>query len=132
MKQHEFMGAGWTLGLVAATLLMWLLLAVGNIYWSDLNQDEGWYVYAADQIVDGHMPYRDFAFTQGPVLPYIYGFIRPALVDVGMEGMRWFTLLLFLPTLMVSSRYCALWFTRPVAHACWIVLLHVVGHQRIP
>lgn len=132
MKQHEFMGAGWTLGLIAATLLMWLLLGIGNIYWSDLNQDEGWYVYAADKIVDGHMPYRDFAFTQGPVMPYIYGLIRPALVDTGMVGMRWFTLLLFLPTLCLAAATAhhsspGLW--RMPAGLCCLMLLAINAYH---
>jgi hypothetical protein len=37
-----------------------------------VNQDEGWYLYAARLVGEGKVPYRDFFFTQGPILPYIY------------------------------------------------------------
>lgn len=103
MNRQQIMGNGWVFGLVAATMIMWLLLGIGNVYWSDLNQDEGWYVHAADRIVDGQVPYRDFAFTQGPVMPYVYSLFRPVLADIGLVGMRWFTLLLFLPTLWLAT-----------------------------
>ena len=103
MKRQDFMGTGWVLGLIAASMLMWLLLGFGNVYWSDLNQDEGWYLHAADRIVDGQIPYRDFAFTQGPVMPYIYSLFRPGLADTGLVGMRWLTLFLFLPTIWLAA-----------------------------
>ncbi|NLB56843.1 MAG: hypothetical protein GX811_13975, partial [Lentisphaerae bacterium] len=54
-----------------AVILTVVLLAL-NIYLGDLNQDEGWYLYAADKVVAGEMPYKDFAYTQGPVMPYVY------------------------------------------------------------
>ncbi len=42
------------------------------VWWGALNQDEGWYLYAARLVGDGLLPYRDFFFTQGPVLPFVY------------------------------------------------------------
>lgn len=42
------------------------------VWWGALNQDEGWYLYAARLVGDGSLPYRDFFFTQGPVLPFLY------------------------------------------------------------
>ena len=42
------------------------------VWWGGVNQDEGWYLYAARLVGEGKVPYRDFFFTQGPVLPYIY------------------------------------------------------------
>lgn len=38
-----------------------------------MNVDEGWYLYAAKQVYHGQRPYLDFAYTQTPLLPYIYG-----------------------------------------------------------
>jgi hypothetical protein len=38
-----------------------------------LNADEGFYCLAAKQAVEGHLPYRDFAYSQMPVLPYVNG-----------------------------------------------------------
>jgi 4-amino-4-deoxy-L-arabinose transferase-like glycosyltransferase len=38
-----------------------------------LNEDEGWYLEAARRVYAGQLPYRDFAFTQTPLAPYVYG-----------------------------------------------------------
>ena len=35
--------------------------------------DEGWYVYAGRSVYEGRLPYRDFCYTQAPLLPYLYG-----------------------------------------------------------
>lgn len=43
------------------------------VYRSPINADEGWYLHAASLVMDGELPYRDFAFTQTPLLPYVYG-----------------------------------------------------------
>ena len=56
------------LALVVATLALW---------WGGLNQDEGWYLYAAQMVRDGRLPYRDFFFTQGPALPIVYSALTP-------------------------------------------------------
>jgi hypothetical protein len=37
------------------------------------NQDEGWYLYAARLVKGGQRPYRDFAYVQPPLMPYVYG-----------------------------------------------------------
>jgi len=42
------------------------------VWWGALNQDEGWYLYAARLVAEGKLPYRDFFFTQGPALPFVY------------------------------------------------------------
>jgi len=41
------------------------------VWWGSLNQDEGWYLYAAQMVRDGKFPYHDFFFTQGPALPFV-------------------------------------------------------------
>ena len=46
------------------------------------NADEGWYLYAGRLVFQGAMPYRDFAYTQMPLLPYIYGV--PQLIQPGI------------------------------------------------
>lgn len=38
-----------------------------------VNLDEGWYLWAGKLVLQGQLPYRDFAYTQTPLLPYIYG-----------------------------------------------------------
>jgi hypothetical protein len=43
------------------------------------NADEGWYLHACRRVFDGDLLYRDFAFTQAPLLPYVYGAVQEAL-----------------------------------------------------
>jgi hypothetical protein len=52
-----------------------LCLAVAALYVvaGRLNADEGWYLYASRLVYEGNVPYRDFAYTQTPLLPYVYG-----------------------------------------------------------
>ncbi len=47
------------------------------IWFGGLNQDEGWYLYAAQLVSEGKLPYRDFFFTQGPALPFVYSVLSP-------------------------------------------------------
>lgn len=42
-----------------------------------VNLDEGWYLWASKLVYDGELLYRDFAYTQTPLLPFVYGlFLR--------------------------------------------------------
>ena len=72
-----------------------MLLAINAIY-GNLNQDEGWYLYAAKLVSEGQSVYGDFAFTQGPVLPWVYslGFWEGySLIDLlGVSGGRLITM----------------------------------------
>ncbi len=84
----------WKLGLGLGALVLYVALAGCNLFWGDLNQDEGWYLYAAGLVRDGQVPYRDFAFTQGPVLPYVYAEVYSWVDRWGVMGGRLFTALL--------------------------------------
>ncbi|MEI6809358.1 MAG: hypothetical protein WCN95_11610 [bacterium] len=81
-----------------------LALAGANLYFGDLNQDEGWYLYAAQLVHEGKVPYRDFAFTQGPVMAYAYALAHPAVEALGMAGGRLVTAVLGLAAVL-----CAAW-----------------------
>jgi 4-amino-4-deoxy-L-arabinose transferase-like glycosyltransferase len=59
---------GVTLGVLVAGRLATVFAVSGNV-----NQDEGWYLYAANLLYHGQLPYRDFAFFQAPLLPALYG-----------------------------------------------------------
>ena len=59
-----------------------------SIWFGNVNQDEGWYLYAARLVAAGKMPYRDFFFTQGPLLPYCYGWLKPLWSTHGLLGGR--------------------------------------------
>ena len=78
-------------------LLAWAAaaaLAAVNVWFGPLNQDEGWYLLAARNLSRGMMPYRDFLYTQGPVLPWVYGVFADVWSPGGVLGGRIFTAVL--------------------------------------
>lgn len=57
-------------------ILLTTLYVLEGLYfvaYGNLNQDEGWYLYASKLVYKGQVPYVDFAYFQTPLLPYIYG-----------------------------------------------------------
>ena len=66
-------------------------LGAANLTFGNLNQDEGWYLYAARLISSGKIPYRDFAFTQGPVMPFVYALASPVITWGGLAAGRLLT-----------------------------------------
>lgn len=62
----------WLLATAAA-----LCLSVAAVWWGGLNQDEGWYLYAAQMVHAGKLPYHDFFYTQGPAMPFVYSALSP-------------------------------------------------------
>jgi hypothetical protein len=85
-------GIQWALW--AAALALTVLIGAFNLALGDLNQDEGWYLDAARMVAGGQLPYRDFAFTQGPVMPLTYAALLPAWSPFGLAGARVLTCLL--------------------------------------
>ena len=59
-------------GALALALFVAAGVAAFVVWWGAVNQDEGWYLYASRLVGEGKLPYRDFFFTQGPVLPFLY------------------------------------------------------------
>ena len=98
-----------------AGLRIWWLLAfavtaacaVLSLWWGGLNQDEGWYLYAAQLVREGKLPYRDFFFTQGPTLPFVYSVLSPVWGSAsplhGLLGGRIVTFLLGLMATLLAS-----------------------------
>lgn len=56
-----------------ALLLAFALLASALAVSVEISSDEGFYAQAARQVSRGQVPYRDFGYTQGPVVPYVNG-----------------------------------------------------------
>jgi uncharacterized membrane protein YeaQ/YmgE (transglycosylase-associated protein family) len=81
-------------GLAAGALLLALALHALNLWLGNLNQDEGWYLYAALEQAAGRLPYRDFFFSQGPLMPRVYGLLAPLWAPRGVAGGRALTALL--------------------------------------
>jgi hypothetical protein len=82
-------GHQWCVWGAAALAAGAALVLYGSAVWfGNLNQDEGWYLYAARAVAEGHLPYRDFFFTQGPVMPYVYGLFAGLWSPHGVLGGR--------------------------------------------
>jgi hypothetical protein len=64
-------------GIIAVAAVV-LAAALGLLFVvrGELNADEGWYLYASRLVFHGQLPYRDFSFTQMPLLPYVYGLVQ--------------------------------------------------------
>ena len=77
--------------LLLVVLAPYLALGVLNIYLGRLTADEGWYALAARNVWAGKLPYRDFLFTQTPLLPYVYG-AWLEILDGGVLAGRWLSL----------------------------------------
>ena len=65
-------GAPWLLAAAASLCLSFLAVWFGG-----LNQDEGWYLYAAQMVRAGRFPFHDFFYTQGPAMPFVYSALAP-------------------------------------------------------
>lgn len=78
-------------------------LAVLFVFLGRMNEDEGWYLYASRLVYEGRLPYRDFAFFQAPLLPYVYGL--PQLVFGGsLDVGRWTSFCLSIATVTLGAR----------------------------
>ena len=71
-----------------------VVLAAFAVWFGGLNQDEGWYLYAAQLVGEGKKLYKDFAFTQGPMMPEFYSSFKWVwAAGRGLLGARIFTVL---------------------------------------
>ena len=68
--------------------LVHLVSAAFHVYCGAMNADEGFYAIAARSVMEGDLPYRDFGYTQLPLLPYINGPFL-ALTGYGLFEQRW-------------------------------------------
>jgi len=112
---------------VAATLAMILLLAALNLFLGELNHDEGWYLYAAGLVARGELPYRDFAFTQPPLIPFVYALARPLVSALGVAGGRLFTVLLGVGSLVFCALLAARLAPRGWGRAAGVAALMLAG-----
>lgn len=71
--------------------LAYVVLALAAIWLGGLNQDEGWYLYAAQLVGEGKTLYRDFFYTQGPLMPILYAPLAWVWREGGLLGARLLT-----------------------------------------
>ncbi|MCC5843957.1 MAG: hypothetical protein JJU05_06875 [Verrucomicrobia bacterium] len=88
--------------ILAGALLFFLLASAARLV--PLNQDEGWYLLAAQRIHQGLTPYTDFTFTQAPALPYVYQLFLPLARTHGLYGARLGQALLLTLTALILLR----------------------------
>ena len=98
------MTRGWARAVFALAAAAALVLGAANLWLGELNQDEGWYLYASRMVSEGWAPYRDFAFTQAPVLPFVYALFQPVMEHAGVAGGRGVTLALGLVAAFAAAR----------------------------
>ena len=89
------------------SVLFVLVLAGANLWLGNLNQDEGWYLVAARSCHDGLLPYRDFFFTQAPLMPFLYGKLLSLWEPFGLLGARIFTAIIGLLAALFASAMAA-------------------------
>lgn len=97
------MSRGWTTVLWVVVVAATLAITGMNLVRGELNQDEGWYLYAARLVSEGRLPYVDFATTQGPVMPFVYALGQPLVDAFGLAGGRLFTAVLGFATAILAA-----------------------------
>lgn len=98
-------------GLIAVVALLHIVVAGFAIRHGALNPDEGFYAAAARAVWSGSVPYRDFGYTQPPLLPYVNG-LAMQVTGFGLFAQRsvnalWTALALGLAGLLIARRSSA-------------------------
>lgn len=86
-------------------LTPYAILGIFAIYHGRFTGDEGWYTLAAINVIEGKIPYRDFLFTQTPLLPYFYGLFM-VLFEPSLITGRWLSFLLGMGAIIVTMAAC--------------------------
>ena len=103
IKQEEtFWGIITIVGSVLFILNSSVFILLGRV-----NSDEGWYLYASKLVYMGRLPYKDFAFTQTPLLPYIYGIpqIFFQSLYLGRVTSAFFSIVAFILSWVIAKNY---------------------------
>ena len=85
--------------------IFFLLALVFYVYFGQVNEDEGMYLTAAKNVVNGLVVYRDFAYTQTPLYPYLLAIPMFIFGDDIYTG-RYFGALLAVFAALVWLRSC--------------------------
>ena len=87
----------------ALAIFAFAVLGAAAVWLGGLNQDEGWYLYAANLVAEGKVLYRDFFYTQGPEMPNFYTAFTWVWKSWGLLGARVFTLTLGFAGLLIAA-----------------------------
>lgn len=72
MIKNNRLNLDWRIATIGG-IALYLVFSFTYLFLGQPNADEGWYLYASKLAFEGNIPYRDFAYTQMPLLPYVYG-----------------------------------------------------------
>ena len=111
----------------ALAVFAFVVLGAAAVWLGGLNQDEGWYLYAANLVAEGKMPYRDFFFTQGPMLPYVYSAFAGLWQTGGLAMARVFTLVLGVLGVFVAMALARRFVVPEARNAASLVVLLLLG-----
>ena len=96
----------WGIGLLVGAL--YLSVAAFHVAYASLNVDEGFYAAATRAVWQGEVPYRDFGFTQPPLVAYfnapLLGLTGFGLFQQRAINALWSLLAVLLAARMVSRR----------------------------
>ncbi len=82
-----------------------LILFLSSSFFAELNQDEGWYLYAARLVNQGEKPFVDFAYTQGPIMCYVYSIFTPLINNGGIFAGRIITAILGITATILAAYF---------------------------
>ncbi|MGN0854134.1 MAG: ArnT family glycosyltransferase [Kiritimatiellia bacterium] len=112
-------------GLLAC--LAYAILAAAAVWLGGLNQDEGWYLYAARMVGEGNVLYRDFFYTQGPLMPILYAPLAWVWRDGGLLGARILTAALGLVGMVFAAALARLLAPQERKDAAGIIAFLLLG-----
>ncbi len=96
----------WPRTLALLVIGLHLLSALWHVAYGGMNIDEGFYAVSARSVWQGDLPYRDFGYTQTPLLPYINGLLMQA-TGFGLFEQRAVNGLWGALTLLLAARWLA-------------------------
>lgn len=123
----------WTRYAILLVVGIHLLSAGWHVLYGGQNVDEGFYALAARSVWQGELPYRDFGYTQMPLLPYINGLMMQ-FTGFGLFEQRavnglWGALTLLLAAVWLARRTNTWWALGLVAlfslSAPWMYFIHL-------
>ena len=84
--------------IVGAIFIFAAAMGLLHVTLGRLTGDEGWYLHSGRLVTEGKLPYRDFFFTQPPLLPYFYGSVLRCIGE-GYYGGRMLSFFLLMASM---------------------------------
>ncbi|NKQ36806.1 MAG: glycosyltransferase family 39 protein [Chloroflexi bacterium] len=114
-------------------IVLYVVFSVFFILFGRVNADEGWYLYASRLVYMGQRPYQDFAYTQTPLSPYIYGIVQnmfPPGTYLGRITSLFFAIIAALLSVTLVRRY-ANWMASGITAMLWATFAYGIYYQSI-